>query len=439
MGARARERTRSPTLTGMADDVALLLRRAGYGPISTELAAARAAGYEATVASLTAPTGPDVGASSTPMPSLGPDPFSRLPKNATNAQRAVAADKRWRLTQKLTQWWLDRLIMADHQAREKLVFFWHGHWATSVRKVIRPSLMLKQHRTLRSTFDFSVMAHRMVRDPALIYWLDGQLNTRSAPNENLGRELMELFMLGIGTYTERDVKEAGRALTGWRLDYDAGTSFLHAASTDRGMKTILGTTRKFDTDSLVDFLLTQDACPRFLASRLWFRYASATEPIPDATRDRMVAAFPDTMAMLRVLLVDEAFRATGGKLVKQPVEWLVGAMRQLGLRPGSLPEETLLLVLDGLERLGQLPFAPPSVGGWPAGTAWLTAGAAQVRLGLANRFARQAIIDRLTPESLANMLAIDTWTDRTYASMKGVSDSRTLLILGLASPEYLVT
>jgi uncharacterized protein (DUF1800 family) len=422
----------------MAGDVALLLRRAGFGPTSAELDAARRAGYEATVAALTAPSTPDVGASITPIPDIGPDPLNRFP-NPTVAQRATASAERERQTKLITQWWLDRLTVADHQTYEKLVFFWHGHWATSISKVIRPQLILLQHRTLRSSQDFSVMAHRMVRDPALMYWLDGQLNNKTAPNENLGRELMELFTLGIGNYTEQDVKEAGRALTGWKIDFNNATAYFAAQSHDAGKKKILGATKSFDADMLVDFLLAQKVCPRFIAARLWFRYASSTQPIPGATQEAMAAAFPDSMAMLRALFNDNAFRATGGNLVKQPVEWFVGTMRQLGLRLAGLADNTVNQVLFGLNRLGQVPFVPPSVGGWPAGVAWLTPGTAQVRLAMAGRLARLATIERLTPESLASLLAVGTWTDRTYAGLKRVTDPRQLLTLGLVSPEYLVT
>ncbi|MFC7548031.1 DUF1800 family protein [Plantactinospora sp. GCM10030261] len=422
----------------MAADVSLLLHRAGFGPTSAELAAARTVGYAATVAALTAPTAPDLGAPQAPLPELGPDPFARL-RAPTLAQRAKADEERRQQTKRITLWWLDRLTVATHQTREKLWFFWHGHWATSVRKVIRPQLMLTQHKSLRSSFDFGVMAHRMISDPALIYWLDGQLNTRTAPNENLGRELLELFMLGIGRYTERDVKEAGRALTGWKIDYDGGRAHLSPASHDGGRKTILGVTQEFDAHSLVDFLLRQEDCSVFVAERLWFRYASSTEPIPRSTRDAMVRAFPDSMSMLRKLFEDDAFQATAGGLVKQPTEWFVGALRQLGLRPAKLSDDMQTYCLNGLDRLGQLVFAPPSVEGWPAGADWLTVGGAQVRLNLAGRIAQLVPVGRLTPEGVAHLLAVDTWTNRTYTAMKGTTDPQRLLTLGLASPEYLVT
>jgi uncharacterized protein (DUF1800 family) len=319
------------------------------------------------------------------------------------------------------------------------VFFWHGHWATSVEKVHSPQLMLAQHRTFREAPDFSVLAHRMVTDAALMIWLDGQHNTKRSPNENLARELMELFMLGGGNYTEQDVKEAGRALTGWRISLTTEAMLFDPPSHDPAKKTILGVTDEFDADKLVELLLRQPACPQFIASRLWSRYGSAVAEIPDQLREKMVAQFPSPTAMLRVLFEDGAFPASKGQLSKQPVEWLVGAMRQLSIRPAGLPAEVRQRLLDGLGRMGQTPFAPPSVGGWPAGVAWLTTGAAQVRLALADELARLAEPDRLAPEDLAYLLCVDGWTDRTYAALRDARSPRQLLTLGLASPEYLVT
>ncbi|MEV0607400.1 DUF1800 family protein [Polymorphospora rubra] len=422
----------------MVADVALMLRRSGFGPTAAELAAARSAGYAATLDALTAPLAPDLGASNTPVPDIGPDPLVGL-ADPTMAQRTAASARRDEQTGIITRWWLDRLTVADHQTREKLVFFWHGHWATSIKKVIRPQLMLLQHLSLRSSLHFAEMAHTMVRDPALVFWLDGETNTKSGPNENLGRELLELFMLGNGAYTERDVKEVGRALTGWRIDFNQARTYFAEQSADQGMKTILGATKAFDATSLVDHLLANPHCPGFIAARLWYRYASPTTPVPAAAQQAMVEAFPDSMRMLRALLASDDFQQTAGNLVKQPVEWFVGAMRQLQLRPATLDTTALGQVLYGLDRLGQVPFAPPSVGGWPAGAAWLTPGTAQTRLSLAARIAGMADVQRLDPESLAYLLAVDGWSDRTYTALKSATDPRRLLVLGLISPEYVVT
>ncbi|WP_406037118.1 DUF1800 domain-containing protein [Micromonospora sp. NBC_00898] len=422
----------------MSDGVGLLLRRAGFGPTAVELSAARQAGYAAALSAVLEPPGPDVGATNAPVPDLGPDAYAGK-HDLTYEEKVKLEDLRTAQTEQLTQWWLDRMTVASHQAVERLVFFWHGHWATSVKKVRSPQLMLTQHRTLRNAPDFKAMARQMVVDAALNHYLDGHLNTRRAPNENLARELCELFVLGIGHYTEKDVKEAGRALTGWRFSLTRGRSVFDPQAHDAGSKTILGRTGNFAAESLIELLLAQDACPRFLAARLWFRYGSSERAVPGRLQEKMVRAFPAPMAMLRVLLEDEVFPATAGTMVKQPVEWLVGAMRQLGLRPSSLPAEERAALLRDLEGLGQLPLAPPNVGGWPAGGAWLTSAAAQVRLRLAGRLAERAAVDQLTPESLAYLLCVDGWTNRTFQVLRGTQDRRQLLTLGLVSPEYLVT
>ena len=422
----------------MAEDVALLLARASFGPMAAELAVARKAGYAATLSTLLNPTLPDIGATSAPEPRLGLDPYADMPK-PTDAERAAANTIRERQTGEITRWWLDRMTVADHQALEKLVYFWHGHWATSVDKVRSPQLMLVQNRTLRRARDFVDMSREMVVDPALVYWLDGHLNTKASPNENLARELMELFMLGIGQYTEKDVKEAGRALTGYRVSLGSEAAILQPEHYDSGGKKILGVTGDIDAHRLADLLLRRRECPRFIAARMWFRYGSSSQPIPGRTKDAMAEAFPAPRAMLRVLFADEAFGATAKTMVKQPVEWLVGAMRQLGLRLGGLPAETLSTILTGLRDMGQLPFAPPSVGGWAAGGSWLTSAAGRVRLILAATLAELANVDKLTPEEVAYILCVDGWTDRTYAVLREVKEPRHVLALGMASPEYLVT
>jgi Uncharacterized protein conserved in bacteria len=423
----------------MPDHVALLLRRAGFGPTATELAAARQSGYSATLSNLLEPSGPDVGASDAPIPELGPDPHANLP-NPTPEQAARANAERRKQFELIQRWWLDRMTVASHQAIEKLVFFWHGHWATTIEHVRSAQLMMLQHRTLRDSRDFVELAHRMVLDQALIYWLDGHHNKKDAPNENLARELFELFMLGIGNYSERDVREAARALTGWRTAIDRTTPIFDPPNHDTGRKTILGRTANFDATSLVNLLLQQEQCPRFIAERLWFRYASATEPIPERTRARMVAEFPEPRRMLRAMFSDEAFLATARTLPKQPVEWLVGAMRQLGIRLAAMPVETATKILyDMRDRGGQLPFAPPGVNGWPAGTAWLTSAAAQFRLELAHTLVGFVEPGPLTPEDVAHLLCVDGWSNRTYAVLREIKDPRQLLIIGLASPEYLVT
>ncbi|GAA3300030.1 DUF1800 domain-containing protein [Dactylosporangium vinaceum] len=417
----------------MADreKVAHLLRRATFGPTAEEVDAAESKGLAATIDALFEPAGTDSGAARTPPPKLGP----------------VINEKSDRAEQIRTvgSWWLDRMVQADHQVHEKLTFFWHGHWATSADKVKSGPLMLAQQQTLFRTAlgDFATQVHSMLRDPALIIWLDGQKNTNKAPNENLARELMELFTLGVGHYTEQDVREGARALTGWVVDQKSGTASLNPKRHDDRPKTILGQTGTYDADAFADLLLAQPACPDFVAKRLWLRYCSDAD-IPAATLSR-ARTQPTTAAVLRELLTSEGH----AELVKQPVEWLVGALRQLQIRPGELPEAQRKQLGNGLTQLGQVPLRPPSVGGWPAGAAWLTTSATQARLKLAQSLAARApqpVLDRLTaspppqrPAALARLLVVDKFTDRTLAALTpAANDARQLLTLGLASPEYAI-
>jgi uncharacterized protein (DUF1800 family) len=433
--------------------VAHLLRRATFGPTAREVDAAEAGGPAATLARLLTPGVPDAGAAAAPVPRLGPDPYAGLTRASTREERQRANQRRREQVQELTRWWFGRMVAAEHQLTEKMVFFWHGHWATSVRKVRSAPLMLGQLQTFRRAGrgDFAGLVKAMLRDPALILWLDGQRNTRRAPNENLARELMELFTLGIGAYTEDDIRAGARALTGWTVDRRTGTVSLVRNRHDPGMKTILGRTAAFGADSYADLLVRQPAHPVFLARRLWFRFGSGL-PMPADTERRLVAAYGpgrDVDGLLRALFREVAFGSTGGQLVKQPVEWAVGAMRQLGVDPARLSGERQRALLGGLAGLGQIPLRPPSVGGWPAGAAWLTTSSTQARMRLATglaAWADPAVLDSLGAAAvdarlaaLARILVVDAWTDRTRAALAQASgDPHRLLAVGLASPEYTV-
>jgi uncharacterized protein (DUF1800 family) len=415
---------------GEREKVAHLLRRATFGPTAEEVDAAEKAGYAATVDRLANPDGPE----SAPPPALG----------------GMGNDIQ---IQRLTEWWLDRMVASSTQYQEKLIFFWHGHWATSNEKVDSAPLMLMQQDVFRrlGMGDFAVFAKAMLRDAALVLWLDGQRNTKKAPNENLARELMELFTLGIGNYTEDDIKAGARALTGWNVNRGNGQVKLDMSRFDGGDKTILGQSGKFDADAYVDILMKQAACPKFLARRLWFRFASG-QPIPADAEARMASAFgPDRnlKALAKALLSDPAFPATRGQLVKQPTEWAVGAMRQLGIRPSLWNDADRKQLTDNLEDMDQLVFLPPSVGGWPHGGAWLTTATVQVRLRLAEFLtskAAQSTLDKLSAapeqgrmEALGRMLVVDVWTNRTRQALAdSLKDPRKLLSMGLISPEYCV-
>ncbi|MDG4829038.1 DUF1800 domain-containing protein [Solwaraspora sp. WMMD1047] len=445
----------------MADreTVAHLLRRATFGPSAEEVDAAERAGPAATLNRLLRPAGADPGAAATPVPVLGVDPTAALRPNSDRQQRQEANQRRREQSRQLLEWWLDRMVAAEHQLTEKLVFFWHGHWATSIRKVRSAQLMLGQLDTLRrhGRGDYGTLIAAMVRDPALIRWLDGQRNTRAAPNENLARELLELFTLGVGHYTEADVKAGARALTGWTVDRRTGAARFVIDRHDAGPKTILGRTATFGAVSYARLLARQPRTAQFIRDRLWLRFAgpSGAAPTPAAGGESAAPATvggqppTDTLAALRSVLTDPAFPATRGQRVKEPVDWAVGAMRQLGIRPSALTGQRRGQLLTGLSGMDQVPLHPPSVGGWPTGTGWLNTSSLQARMRLAELFATAAaplVGRRLAAapaagrlDALERLLVVDAWTERTRAALTPLVDRpERLLAAALVSPEYTV-
>jgi uncharacterized protein (DUF1800 family) len=423
-----------------------LVTRVGLGPRPGELDAAAGRGFTATLTTLLTPTA-DAGAAATPPPALDlPAPKgAKGDVTARKARRQAAAEQ----VRGLAVWWLDRMVATDAPFPERMTWFWHGHFATSARKVRSAGLMYGQNATLRrlGRGDFRALAQAMVVDPAMLVWLDGGGNRVGRPNENLAREFMELFTLGIGNYTETDVREAARALTGWRVDVAAGGSAAFVPRNhDAGPKTVLGTTAAFDAPGLVDLLVARPESARFLAGRVWTRFVAHTPPDP-AALDALAAAYGpnrDITALVRAAATSPAFRDPTSVLVRQPVEWLVAALRALKLRASALPPAALR---GGLTGLGQIPFAPPDVGGWPAGTPWLTTASSLARLRLARTLADKGDLGPVADappagrvDATAALLGLPGFTPRTAAALAPLAGRPPdLVAAALASPENAVS
>jgi uncharacterized protein (DUF1800 family) len=426
------------------DAVRRLLNRVGLGPRPGELDAAATAGFEATLARLTGANSSDAGVSATPAPDFGPV-RPRPGKGATKEARRTVKRQGLEESAELSAWWLDRMAAVDQPYPERMAWFWHGHFATSARKVKSAQLMYTQNDTLRrlGRGDFRALAQAMIVDPAMLVWLDGGGNKVGKPNENLAREFMELFTLGVHNYTEADVKDTARGLTGWRVDYRTGGSTMVAIAHDPGPETVLGTSGSLDASRLVDLFVGQPVSPRFLAGRVWARFVSHTPPEP-AALDRLAAAYGpghDMTALVAAAVRHPAFRDPASVLVREPVLWLVAALRALRIQPGRLPELT-----GGLAELGQVPLAPPNVGGWPAGLPWLTTAAALTRMNLGQTLAAAGDLGPVASspperrvEATAALLGLAAFTERTAAALRPLSGQPIQLVgLALASPEYAV-
>jgi uncharacterized protein (DUF1800 family) len=284
---------------------------------------------------------------------------------------------------RLAAWWLWRVLNTAHPLHEKMNVFWHNHFATSNVKVQNARYMLGQYRLIarHALGDFRELLREMSFDPAMLVWLDARESKKGKPNENYARELMELFSLGIGNYTEADIREAARAFTGY--DVAAGKMAFDPKQHDAGDKDVFGKKGTWKGDDVVKLCLDKPACPTFVVTKL-YRYLvnEAVDPPVDLIQplaEQYRASGFDTGKLVETVLRSEHFfdAANYRQRVKPPVEFAVGIVRGLEGTAGPQP------LAEELERLGQALFAPPSVKGWDGGPTWLNAQTLLFRQNLA--------------------------------------------------------
>jgi uncharacterized protein (DUF1800 family) len=423
--------------------IARLIHRFGFGPRPGEFSTLLAGGFDqAAEKYLNAPLR-DAFADSQGEPKVS-DVGKRPAPNSANVV-AYATEKRAQLTS-LTSWWLDRMVLSEHSLRERMTWFWHGHWATSYQKVDDALPMYLQNQTLRrnAVGNFTQMSREMVNDAALIFWLDGQTNTVKAPNENLSRELMELFTLGVNRYSEDDVKETAKALTGYKVDKSSGRVTFYPKQHFTGSIKVLGAQGSYDANSLSDFLVARSDCALFIAERLWYRFISSTNPLSDSGLTSNFAS-RDIAALVKAIGMHSALDDPNNSMVKSPIDWFVSASRALAITPSQFSNPNL--IRNYLDLLGQRPFFPPNVGGWPADQAWLSTSSAQYRIQFATLLVREGDLTPISSlaqskriDALADWLGIVEWSSRTRMALNGaIKDPARLALLALCSPEYVVS
>ncbi|MCH8173063.1 MAG: DUF1800 domain-containing protein [Proteobacteria bacterium] len=269
----------------------------------------------------------------------------------------------------LKAWWLYRMLNSANPLVEKVSLFWHNHFATSNAKVGSVEHMAAQNDLIRreAVGSFRKLLSGMARDVAMLIWLDGNANRKRQPNENFAREVMELFSLGVGNYTEQDIKAAARAFTGWHLRDDK--FWFNQRQHDFTQKTILGKTGDFSGEDVVEICLEQAACPRFLAGKLLTTFVMPRpgERVVEQLALRIRAHDFQMAPVFRELFGSELFFSTDVRrtIIKSPLELVLGAYRALGNRPNL--QATIRL----LAKLGQDVFEPPTVKGWEGGRLWI--------------------------------------------------------------------
>ena len=387
--------------------MAHLLRRAGFGASGDELDHYVAKGYEATVEELLHPeqTAP-----------MDEDIIRRyhMDQNSHYAWQSTQAN------------WLYRMINSQRQLEEKMALFWHGLFATSYGKLNHAKGVVNQTNTFRrcGLGSFHTLLLELSRDPAMIFWLDNKDNHKDAPNENYGRELLELFSMGIGNYTEDDVKACARAFTGWtirnaeymsirasrdsvwphgRLDWQ----FVYLPEDhDDSSKTFLGHTGQFNGEDVIDIICQHPATGWFVASKLYNFFVSDTpdESAIQVLADEFRRGNGDIRSVMGTLFLSDFFRADGVRYarVKSPAELVAGTARLAGSRSHLHPDWTIINLSEDTNFMGQEILNPPSVEGWHTGREWIDTGTLVERvnttameIGDVNQPGVRAIINRI--------------------------------------------
>ena len=393
------------------DNIALmahLMRRAGFGASRDELERCVEQGYEATVEELL----------DTSNPNNMPDDIIRRYHAEQSELRDLAGS---------AAYWMYRMISTESPLEEKMALFWHGLFATGYTKLNQARSQLNQVEMFRrnglGAFDGLLL--EISRDPAMLVWLDNQDNHGDAINENYGRELLELFSMGIGNYTEDDIKECARAFTGWTLgnaEYMSVRAYKDSIwpysriawhydyreeDHDDGEKTFLGETGNFNGEDIVNIIAKQDATADFICTRL-FQFFAADEVSEqgrrciDAMKETYFESGYQINSVLRTLFNSEYFKSNEARFarVKGPVEMVVGAIRTAGSH--QTPELGIERVSNNMLYMGQGLLQPPTVEGWHEGTEWIDSGSLVERVNFAakelsdvNSPGIRAIIDRL--------------------------------------------
>ncbi len=374
------------------EEAAHLLNRAGFGASPKEIQQWHALGRHQAVAQLlnTREKFEDIA----PPPSMRPEVLAQEVKARREALIAFRhnakdlSDEKKQLARREVQkqfqekarrrgleaqnWWIERMRQGQDPLREKMTLFWHDHFATSVQKVKEPHLLFQQNQLFRrhALGNVRELTQHVMRDPAMMLYLDLQTSKKGKPNENFAREVMELFTLGAGFYSEDDIREAARAFTGYQLNRVQGTAYQLKALWDDGEKTVLGQRGRWKGEDVVQILFQQPQCPRFFAKKLWEYFV--TEDPDQTTIDQLAQTLRqsqyDLAPLLKEIFSSRAFYEPSvmHNQIKAPIVFYVQMLKQLEIE--RVPPIYSLYVQN---QLGQILYAPPNVAGWDWGKAWI--------------------------------------------------------------------
>ena len=308
----------------------------------------------------------------------------------------------------VTAWWVLRMLQTRRPLQEKMVLFWHNHFATSFEKVKVPMDMVQQNEVLRRNAlgGFKTMLKEVSQDPAMIFWLDNEYNVKGKPNENFAREVMELFTLGIGHYSEKDIQEAARAFTGWGIGRPGAVDdpteryrrfTVRNQQHDNGEKTVFGRTGNFNGEDILAMLCDKPECAEFIVKKMWefFVYRNPEASVIQRLAVTFRTSDLDIKALVRAIMTSPEFYSEKATrtVYKTPVDFVIASARQLGIgemntaRGADNPRVTLgpaLMMVSAMKAMGMHLMYPPDVSGWEQGRAWITTATMVERIGWAD-------------------------------------------------------
>jgi uncharacterized protein (DUF1800 family) len=304
-------------------------------------------------------------------------PDYKKEKGMTDEQKKAVREMNTQGIKDLNVAWLNMMVKSEHPLREKMSLFWHGHFACRTQNVLFDQQLLGVIRE-NALGNFGDLLSAVSKTPAMLQFLNNQQNRKQHPNENFAREVMELFTMGRGNYTETDVKEAARSFTGWGFD-DAGTFLFREKQHDDGEKMLLGKRGNFNGDDVLKILLEQPQTARFITAKIYNYFVDDT---PDdghitALADKFYHSGYDIKALMREIFMADWFYNSKyiGSRIKSPVELLVGIRKTV---PMDFEQEEVMLVFQRI--MGQVLFYPPNVAGWPGGRSWIDSSSLMFRL-----------------------------------------------------------
>ena len=362
-------------------------------------------------------------------------------------------------------WWIDRMVDVPRPVQEKMTLFWHGHFVSGWEKVFRTDAMLSQNRLYRQRAlgDLRLLAQAMAIEPAMLLYLDNAESVKGNENQNFARELLELFLLGVGNYAESDVEAAAKAWTGHNLDWNTYRYVFRPGDHDTAQKTFFGTTRDWNGPDIIDHVLrdnpsTRAVAARFISKKLWefFAYQGPSADLVNALADGFITSGLDIRSLLRAILLHPEFysqRARQG-MVRSPIDYVVALMEATGHRCATLHPEWFF------EDMGQVPFNPPNVSGWRLNGYWVNSATFGGRASIARHatwsmredggfdhlkqltvpaaIAEMATMFRLVPLSSTTDAALTTWLqgERSVEPWGGWWQPTNLLTMSMLTPEF---